>query len=84
MVVVMRVMNRHRVRMLRLLVTEVLSAAVTGVALCQRLVVPCVRDAVDRVGHLIVDVPVSGERRPVSGQYVVAVQIGDQSTRLPR
>lgn len=33
MVVVKRVMNRHRVRMLRMRVTEVLSAAVTGVAL---------------------------------------------------
>ena len=33
MVVVKRVMNRHRVRMLRMRVTEELSAAVTGVAL---------------------------------------------------
>ena len=32
MVVVKRVMNRHRVRMLRMRVTEVLPAAVTGVA----------------------------------------------------
>jgi len=33
MVVVKRVMNRHRVRMLRMRVSEVVSAAVTGVAL---------------------------------------------------
>jgi hypothetical protein len=44
MVVVKRVMNRHRVRMLRMRVTEVLPAAVTGVALsapCRRVRAGC-------------------------------------------